>query len=42
MRALFKEMISLLDEVERPGARASEDPLYQKLGLVDGAISAVA
>jgi len=41
IRAILKQTISLLEEVEMPSARASEDSLYPRLGLVDAAISAV-
>ena len=41
-RRVLKETISLLNETEMSSARASEDPLYQHLGLVDAAIGAVA
>jgi predicted nucleic acid-binding protein len=41
-RSVLKETISLLNEAEMPSARAAEDRLYSKLGLVDAAISAVA
>jgi predicted nucleic acid-binding protein len=41
-RHILKETISLLDEVEISSAHAAEDALYEKLGLVDAAISAVA
>ena len=41
-RRVLKETISLLSEVEISSARAAEDRHYQKLGLVDAAISAVA
>jgi hypothetical protein len=34
-RLLLKNTISLLNEVGMPSARAAEDRLYQKLGLVD-------
>ena len=41
-RCVLKEMISVLNETEMPSARAAEDRLYQRLGLVDAAIGAVA
>jgi predicted nucleic acid-binding protein len=41
-RSILKETISLLNEAEIPSARAAEDRLYPKLGLVDAAIGAVA
>jgi len=41
-RSFLKETISLLNEPEIPSARAAEDILYPKLGLVDAAIGAVA
>jgi predicted nucleic acid-binding protein len=41
-RGVLKKTMSLLDEVEIASVRASEDPLYQSLGLADAAIAAVA
>ncbi len=41
-RRFLKNTISLLKEAEIPSARAAEDVLYPKLGLVDAAIGAVA
>jgi len=41
-RRVLKDTISLLDEAEISGKQASEDRLYQGLGLVDAAIGAVA
>jgi len=41
-RRVLKQAILLLDETEMPSARAAEDSLYEKLGLVDAAIGAVA
>jgi predicted nucleic acid-binding protein len=41
-RRVLKETISLLSEVELSSALAAEDRHYQKLGLVDAAISAAA
>jgi microsomal dipeptidase-like Zn-dependent dipeptidase len=41
-RRVLRETISLLSEVEISSAHAAEDRLYEKLGLVDGAIGAVA
>jgi predicted nucleic acid-binding protein len=41
-RLVLKETISLLSETELPSARAAEDRLYERLGLVDAAIGAVA
>jgi hypothetical protein len=41
-RSFLKKTISLLEEAEMPSARATEDILYPKLGLVDAAIGAVA
>ena len=41
-RRFLKRTISLLKEAEMPSARAAEDVLYPKLGLVDAAIGAVA
>jgi predicted nucleic acid-binding protein len=42
VRELLKETISLLTEAEMPSARATRDPVYRNLGLVDAAIAAVA
>jgi predicted nucleic acid-binding protein len=42
VRRVLKEAISLLTEAEMPSARAAEDVLYPRLGLVDAAIGAVA
>jgi rRNA-processing protein FCF1 len=42
IRLVLKKEISLWTEVEMPSVRAAQDPLYQDLGLVDAAISAVA
>jgi rRNA-processing protein FCF1 len=41
-RQVLREAISLLREAEMSSARASEDQLYEKPGLVDAAIGAVA
>ena len=41
-RRVLKKAISLLNEAEMSSTRAAEDRLYQDLGLVDAAISAVA
>ena len=41
-RRVLKQTISLLNEAEMSSARSAEDRQYQKLGLVDAAISAVA
>lgn len=41
-RRFLKETISALTEAEVSSARAAEDVLYPKLGLVDAAIGAVA
>jgi predicted nucleic acid-binding protein len=41
-RRVLKDTISLLDEAEISSKQASEDRLYQGLGLVDAAIGAVA
>jgi len=41
-RDVLKTTISTMKEVEMPSMRAAEDPLYQRLGLVDGAIASVA
>lgn len=41
-RRILKKTISLLNETEMPSARAAEDRLYERLGLVDAAIGAVA
>jgi predicted nucleic acid-binding protein len=41
-RSFLKETISSLTEAEIPSARAAGDVLYQRLGLVDAAIGAVA
>jgi rRNA-processing protein FCF1 len=41
-RRVLKGAISALDEVAVPSVRASEDPLYRDLGLVDAAIGTVA
>jgi predicted nucleic acid-binding protein len=41
-RQVLKDTISLLNEAEISSSRAAEDILYQKLGLVDAAIGAVA
>jgi predicted nucleic acid-binding protein len=41
-RSFLKEAISLLTEAEIPSARAAEDVLYPKLGLVDAAIGVIA
>lgn len=41
-RLVLKEYISLMDEAEMPSARAADDRLFVRLGLVDAAISAVA
>jgi predicted nucleic acid-binding protein len=41
-RSILKEAILLLTEAEMPSARAAEDVLYPKLGLVDASIGAVA
>ena len=41
-RRVLRETISLLSEVGISSARAAEDRLYNRLGLVDAAISAVA
>jgi predicted nucleic acid-binding protein len=42
IRALLKQTIFSLTEAEMTSARATEDPAYQGLGLVDAAIAAVA
>jgi len=42
VRDVLKKAISVLNEVEMASTRATDDPLYQKLGLVDAAIGAVA
>lgn len=42
IQQLLKETISLLTEAEITSARATEDSLYEGLGLVDAAIAAVA
>jgi microsomal dipeptidase-like Zn-dependent dipeptidase len=42
VRAVLKETISLLSEVEMPSRKAAEERAYPALGLVDGAIAAVA
>jgi len=41
-RRVLKQTISLLNEAEMSSARSAEDRHYQRLGLVDAAISAVA
>lgn len=38
----MKDMILLLAEPEMPSARACQEAMYFKLGLVDSAVSAVA
>jgi predicted nucleic acid-binding protein len=42
VRQLLKETIPLLTEAEMPSARATDDPVYRNLGLVDAAIAAAA
>jgi predicted nucleic acid-binding protein len=42
IRALLGNTILILTEAEIPSARATEDPVYGGLGLVDAAIAAVA
>jgi predicted nucleic acid-binding protein len=41
-RQVLKQTISLLKEPEMPSSRAAEHRLYERLGLVDAAIAAVA
>jgi rRNA-processing protein FCF1 len=41
-RQVLKQTISLLEEPEMPSRRAAEHRLYERLGLVDAAIAAVA
>ncbi len=41
-RLVVKEAISLLQEVPMASSQASDDPFYEKLGLADAAIGAVA
>ena len=41
-RSFLKKRISSFDEVQMPSAWATEDRLYQNLGLTDAAIAAVA
>ncbi len=41
-RQILKETISTLTEVGIPSARAVDEPVYQRLGLVDATIAAVA
>jgi predicted nucleic acid-binding protein len=41
-RRVLKETISVLREAEMPSARAADDRLYERLGLADAAIAAVA
>jgi predicted nucleic acid-binding protein len=41
-RQVLKEALSVLNEAEMPSARASDDLLYQRHGLADAAIAAVA
>ena len=41
-RLVVKETISLLQEVPIASSHASDDPFYEKLGLADAAIGAVA
>jgi len=40
-RDVLKAAISTMKETEMPSARAAEDQLYQRLGLVDAAIASV-
>lgn len=42
VRQILKETISVLTEVSIPSVRASLDPIYPSLGLVDAAIATVA
>ena len=41
-RGILKEVVSLLTEADMPSKTAAADPFYEKLGLVDAAIGAVA
>ena len=41
-REVLRKTISLLSEVAMPSAYAAEEPLYDRLGLVDASIGAVA
>ena len=42
VREILKQTISLLTEAEIASARAADEPVYPRLGLVDAAIAAVA
>jgi rRNA-processing protein FCF1 len=41
-RQVLKATLTLLSEADMPSIRAGDDPLYDRLGLTDGAIGAVA
>ena len=41
-RAILKNVVTLLTEVEMPSVRAAEDPYYPRLGLTDAAIGSAA